>query len=277
MTGGPRALPAPRAPCKHRSLMAHRSEFLDVRGVKTHVRIGGRGRPLLVLHPEFGADLWSPYHDDLAAAFRILAPDHPGFGRSERPDWLDHVDDLVFHYLDLLDLLGVDRVSIVGTSLGGWIAAAFAVAHPERIERLVLAAPAGFRVDGVDRYDVFANPIEETLRHLFFDPSRAAQIVPAESGVEAIVRGYRELTTLARLAWNPYLYDRKLQERLPRIMAPTLVVWGRDDDFLPVRHGEVLAGLLPYATLKLLPECGHLVPLEQGATFARLAIDFLTA
>jgi len=257
--------------------MAHRSDFLDVRGVKTHVRQAGRGRPLLVLHPEFGADLWSPYHDELAGSFRVVAPDHPGFGRTERPDWLDHVDDLVFHYLDLLDLLDLERVSVVGTSLGGWIAAAFAVAHPERVERLVLAAPAGIRVDGVERYDVFANPIEETLRHLFFDPSRIAQIMPTAHGPEVIVRAYREFSTLARLAWNPYLYDRKLQERLPRVTAPTLIVWGEDDDFLPPRHGEVLAELLPYATLKLLPQCGHLAPLEHGGAFSRLAIDFLSA
>ncbi len=257
--------------------MAPRSDFIDVRGVRTHVRQAGRGRPLLVLHPEFGADLWSPYHDDLAARFRVIAPDHPGFGKSDRPDWLDHVDDLVFHYLDLLDALAIERVSIVGTSLGGWIAAAFAVAHPERLDRLVLAAPAGIKVDGVERFDVFANPIEEILRHLFHDQTRVAQIIPAEYGPDVLVRAYREFTTLARLAWNPYLYDRKLQERLPRVTTPTLIVWGENDDFLPPAHGEAMAALLPYATLKMLPECGHLAPLEQSATFSRLALDFLTA
>jgi pimeloyl-ACP methyl ester carboxylesterase len=257
--------------------MPHRSDFIDVRGVRTHVMQAGRGRPLLVLHPEFAADTWSPYHDDLAACFRVIAPDHPGFGRSERPEWLDEMDDVVLHYVDLLDLLEVDRISIVGTSLGGWIAAALAVAHPERIERLVLAAPGGIKVDGVDRFDVFANPIEETLRHLFFDESRVAQIVPAEYGPDVVVRGYRELTTLARLTWNPYFYDRKLQERLPRLASPTLVVWGENDTFLPPEHGRAYADLLRYSTLKLLPRCGHLAPLEQGAAFSRLAIEFLSA
>jgi pimeloyl-ACP methyl ester carboxylesterase len=257
--------------------MAHRSELLDVRGVRTHILQGGRGRPLLVLHPEFGADLWSPYHDRLAACFRVLAPDHPGFGKSERPDWLDGVDDLVFHYLDLLDRLELERVSIVGTSLGGWIAAALAVAHPERIERLVLAAPAGIRVEGAVRYDLFANPAEETLRRLFHDETRAAQIIPVEHGREVLVRAYREFTTLARLTWNPYLYDPKLQQRLPRVTAPTLIVWGENDEVLPRQYGEAFAALLPRASLKLLPACGHLVPLEQGEAFSRLAIEFLKA
>jgi pimeloyl-ACP methyl ester carboxylesterase len=257
--------------------MAHRSDFLTVRGVRTHVLKGGRGRPLLVLHPEFGANMWAPYHDALAAHFHVLAPDHLGFGDSERPDWLDAIDDLVFHYVDLLDLLAIERVSIVGTSLGGWIAAAIAVAHPERVERLVLAAPAGIKVDGVPRYDFFANPLENTLQHLFHDPTRAAQMLPAEYGPEVIVRGYREFTTLARLAWNPYLYDRKLQERLPRVRNPTLLVWGANDTILPSPHGEAFAALLPYATLKVLPACGHLVPFEHAEAFTDLAIDFLSA
>jgi len=249
--------------------------MLSVRGVQTHVRQGGHGRPVLVLHPEFAADLWSPYHDDLAAHFRLVAPDHLGFGRSERPDWLDHIDDLVFHYVDLLDLMALERVSIVGTSLGGWIAAAFAVAHPERVDRLVLAAPAGIKVDGVPRYDLFANPIEETLCHLFHDETRVAQLIPAEYGPHVLLRAYHEYTTLARLVWDPYFYDPKLQQRLPRVTCPTLIVWGENDAVLPPEYGRQYAALLPHASLSLLPDCGHLAPLEQGEVFSRLAIEFL--
>jgi len=257
--------------------MAHRSDFVDVRGVRTHLLRAGRGDPILVLHPEFGADHWSPYHDLLAARFRVFAPDHPGFGESERPEWLDGMDDLVLHYTDLLDLLELPRVSVVGTSIGGWIAAAFAIAHPERVDRLVLAGAAGIKVDGADRFDLFANPIEETLRHLFYDEARSAQLLPVEYGPEVLVKAYREFGTLARLAWNPYFYDRKLQERLPRITAPTLIVWGENDTFLPRAYGEAMAGLVPGATFKVLPKCGHLAPLEHGEAFSRLAIEFLTS
>ncbi|MBX3026251.1 alpha/beta fold hydrolase [bacterium] len=257
--------------------MAYRSEIVDVRGARTHVLRGGRGRPLLVLHPELAARMWAPYHDALAAQFLVVAPDHPGFGDSERPEWVDGIDDLVFHYIDLLDALGLERVSIVGTSVGGWLALALALWHPARVERLVLAAPAGIRVEGVARYDYFANPIEETLRRLFHDPARAAQLLPTEYGAEVVVRGYRELTTLARLSWNPYLYDRKLQQRLPRLRIPTLLVWGADDTVLPPAHGTALAALLPAATLREIPACGHFPPLERADAFAALAIEFLTA
>jgi pimeloyl-ACP methyl ester carboxylesterase len=102
-------------------------------------------------------------------------------------------------------------------------------------------------------------------------------VLPAETGPEVIVRAYRELTTLARLTWNPYLYDPKLQRRLGRIDRPTLVVWGENDRILPPAHGEEFAALIPNAILEVLPECGHLVPLERADAFSRLAVDFLTS
>jgi len=249
--------------------------MLSVRGVGTHIQYGGVGEPVLFLHPEFAAGVWAPFHDRLAARFRLYAPDHPGFGRTERPDWVNGIDDLVFHYVDLLDMLDLERVHLVGSSLGGWIAAALAVAHPDRIARMVLAAPAGIKVEGAARYDIFANTIDETLPRLFHDQSRAAQIVPVESGHAVLLRVFHEATTLARLAWDPYLYDPKLQQRLSRVSAPTLVVWGEKDAILSVEHACAFADLISGAALKTIPLCGHLIPYEQPEAFAKLTISFL--
>jgi pimeloyl-ACP methyl ester carboxylesterase len=85
------------------------------------------------------------------------------------------------------------------------------------------------------------------------------------------------LTTLARLSWNPYLFDPKLQQRLPRLRAPTLLVWGDEDAVLPVAHGAAFAALLPYGTLRTIPSCGHFVPFEKTAEFVNLALAFLAA
>ncbi|HVN87132.1 MAG TPA: alpha/beta fold hydrolase [Candidatus Binatia bacterium] len=255
--------------------MAHRSEFLSVRDVRTHLMHGGRGDPLLVMAPEFGSGVWHPYLDRLAAHFRVLAPDHLGFGESERPEWLDDVDDLVLHYVDLLDALEVPQVAILGTSFGGWIAAEFAVAHPERVRHLILVGAAGLKIDGVPRYDLFLNPIEDILRHLFHDETRAAQLLPTEYGPDVVVHAYRESTTLARLAWNPYLYNPKLERRLARISAPTLVVWGEHDNFLPPAYGHAYTRAIPGARLHTIANCGHLVPFEQTEPFVDAAVDFL--
>jgi len=255
--------------------MAHRSEQLSVAGVRTHMLRGGRGAPLLVLPPEFASSGWFPYHESLAARFQVFAPDHLGFGESERPEWLEGIDDLVFHYVDLLDALELERVSIIGTSFGGWVAGEFAVAYPQRVERLVLVGASGLKVDGVERFDVFVHPIEETLQHLFYDQTRVAQLLPTDLGPEVIVRGYRESTTLARLAWNPYMYNPKLARRLRRVTAPTLIMWGENDTFLPLAHGEAYAQLIPNATLQTVPQCGHLVPFEQTDVFIRHVTAFL--
>src|SRR5512134_90352 len=102
--------------------MAHRSEFVSVAGTRTHLIRGGRGKPLLVLHPEFASSQWFPYHEQLARSFQVYAPDHPGFGESERSRWVEDIDDVVFHYVELLDELRLESVSVLGTSIGGWIA-----------------------------------------------------------------------------------------------------------------------------------------------------------
>ena len=255
--------------------MPHRSEMLRIAGIQTHLMRGGRGAPLLVLPPEFAANRWFPYHDALAAKFQVLAPDHLGFGESERPDWLDGIDDLVLHYIDLLDDLKLDRVAVMGLSLGGWIAAELAVAYPQRIERLVLVGAAGLKVDGVPRFDVFTHPIEETLQTLFHDQARWVQLVSTDLGPEVIVRAYHESMTLARLTWNPYMYNPKLERRLRRVTAPTLVVWGDDDRFLPLAHGEAYARAIAGAQLHVIANCGHFPPFEQTEAFLRCATDFL--
>jgi pimeloyl-ACP methyl ester carboxylesterase len=256
--------------------MAYRSEFVSVAGIRTHLVRGGRGQPLLVLHPEFGAGKWFPYHEGLAAQFTVLAPDHPGFGKTERPDWLRDIDDVVFHYVELLDLLNLDRVHVVGTSLGGWIAAELAVARPDRVQRLVLTAAAGIKLEGVERFDFFLHPIEETLLHLFHDPARTAQLLPTVPTVDVIVQAYREAAALARLAWNPYLYNPKLEPRLRRVSAPTLVIWGKNDAILPAEYGHRFASKIPGATLHLISDCGHLVPFEKTDEFVDRVKAFLS-
>ena len=238
---------------------------------------GGRGAPLLVLGPEFASNRWFPYHEALAGRFQVFAPDHLGFGESERPEWLEGIYDLVFHYIDLLDTLGLERVSMIGTSLGGWVAAELAVAHPQRVARLVLVGASGLKVDGAERFDVFVHTIEETLQHLFYDQTRVAQLLPTDLGPEVIVRGYRESTTLARLTWNPYMYNPKLARRLRRVTAPTLVVWGQEDAFLAPPYGAAYAQLIPHATLHMIPQCGHLVPFEHTDVFIEHVTAFLAS
>src|SRR5262249_32696659 len=127
---------------------------------------GGSGSPLLYLHGA-GTFWWMPVHDLLARSFQVYLPVHPGFGNSQGGEEVETIEDVVFHYIALLDLLGIAKVAIVGLSLGGWIAAELALRRPDRIERLVLVDAAGLRVEGAPTAEFFmATPPQ--LRSLLF-------------------------------------------------------------------------------------------------------------
>src|ERR1700734_1640218 len=103
-------------------------EMVEISGAQIRLlRAGPVGAPPLVfLHGAGGHTGWMGFLDELARDFSVYAPEHPGFGRSDDPPWLDEVGDLAYFYLDFLEALGLDRVHLIGTSLGGWIAAAAA-------------------------------------------------------------------------------------------------------------------------------------------------------
>ena len=101
--------------------------FETVAGCKTHFLRGGKGPTLLFLHGGGGAGVWLPFFKTLAKRYDVIVPEHPGFGRSDTPDWLDNVGDFANFYLEFIQKLGLKDVNLVGTSLGGWIAADLAV------------------------------------------------------------------------------------------------------------------------------------------------------
>ena len=145
---------------------------LGVHGRRVQLFEGGTGRPLLYLHGA-GTFWWMPVHDLLAARCRVLLPVHPGFGSSEGLDAIETIEDLVFHTLDVLDTLGLDRVDVVGLSLGGWLGAELALRHPARVNRLVLVDAAGVRVPGVPMGNPFMLPPPKVRELMFHDPAIA--------------------------------------------------------------------------------------------------------
>jgi pimeloyl-ACP methyl ester carboxylesterase len=253
-----------------------RERALTVHGHRVQLFEGGAGRPLLYLHGA-GTFWWMLVHDLLAAHRRVFLPVHPGFGASEGLDAIETMEDLVFNTLDVLDALGVDRVDVVGLSLGGWLAAELALRHPGRVERLVLVDAAGVRVRGVPMENPFMMPASKVRELMFYDPASAVAKalfpdVPPPERLETILRG-REAA--ARLLWNPAQQYRKLTSRLWRIGAPTLIVWGREDRLIPLAYGEAWARGIPGARLHVVDHCGHLPPFEHPVRFAEAVLGFL--
>src|SRR5881227_723371 len=126
----------------------------SIAGIDLELIERGQGAPLLYLHGGGGIAPDLGFLDLLAKTRRVIAPSHPGFGKSSLPDWLDSVDDIAHIYLELMDRLGLTRTDIVGLSIGGWIAADLATKVPERLERLVLIGPVGVKTGPPDKLDV---------------------------------------------------------------------------------------------------------------------------
>lgn len=254
-------------------------EFLEFPGGRVQVLRGGTGAPVLFLHAAGGAGQWLDFHELLAAqGYEVIAPDHPGFGGSDELPEVEAMDDLVYHYLDVLDRLGLDRPHVVGASFGGWIAAELAVAASHRIASLTLLSAAGLRLPEHPVTDLFLLTPPQLAETLFHDPAARAAFLepqPDVDPVDAVIAAYRDSTALARFSWSPFLCNPKLERRLSRISAPTLVVWPDDDRLIPIEHGERYAERIPDARFAVVPDCGHGMYFERPAEFAQVTTDFL--
>jgi len=265
----------PEAP--HNAAAGEKTErIVDIQGIQTHLFEAGvpSAPPVLYLHGTNLGNLWLDYHNALSQHFHIFAPDTPGFGLTERPDWMRDMSDYILYFRDLLDTLGLRKASIIGHSLGGWMAAEMAVWYPERIDKLVLSNAAGIRVKGSPIADLFAMNVQEILAACFEDPMAAMPLMPAEVNVDYMVNAYRQMTTLASLAWNPS-YDPKLERRLARVTCPTLVIWGELDRLIPQVYGDTFYKLIPNSKLVKLTGTGHMPMFEQHEAWTQHIADFL--
>ena len=128
------------------------TSVVTVGGCRIGLMRAGSGEPVLYLHGASGAS-WLPFLQKLTKSFDVIAPEHPGFGESDSPAWLDNIHDLAYFYLDALEALQLSGVHLVGNSLGGWIAAEIAVRSTQRLASLTLAGSAGLYVPGVTQVD----------------------------------------------------------------------------------------------------------------------------
>ena len=240
-------------------------EHIDLGGIAVETVIAGNGPPLLFLH---GGDYVAQnraFLDRLARRWRVVAPRHPGFGATPRPEWFRTVHDIAYLYLDLLDRLALTDTLLVGSSLGGWLALEIAVRSEARLGRIVLIDSLGLKLGGReerDIADIYALPAEEVLRRLFVEP---VHVVPDYAKLDdaellAIARD-REATAL--YGWRPYMHDPALAHWLHRITRPALVLWGEEDGIVTLGYGESLAAALPNARFERIQGAAHYPQIEQ--------------
>ena len=240
-------------------------ERVEIGEVSLELFTAGAGPPLLFLH---GGDYFLQnrgFLEKLARHWRVIAPRHPGFGGSERPDGFRTIHDLAYLYLDLIAQQGLDGVVLVGSSFGGWIALEMCVRSVERIGHLVLIDTLGLKFGGReerDIADVYALPQEELLRRTFFDPARAMPDY-RELDDDQLMAIARDRAATALYGWRPYMHDPGLRQWLHRVSVPTLVLWGENDGIVTPDYGVKLDRSLPNARFTLIAEAGHYPQIER--------------
>jgi len=246
------------------------SHLHTLAGADIEVFQGGGGRPLLFLHGAGGFDPDAPFVERLCQQFRLIAPRHPGFGRSVLLDWMSTADDFAYLYLELLDKLDIKDVVVVGSSIGGWIAAEMATKSTIRMAALVLVSPVGIKVgprDRLDIPDIFAMEQAKLERLLYHEPEKW-RFDPSSKTDEDLMAIARGRETLALIAWEPYMHDPKLKHRLHRIDRPTLLLRGESDGLVSRSYAEAYAALIPGARLEHIARAGHAPQIERPDVFA---------
>ena len=253
------------------------AERLSLRGVDLQILRGGAGPPLLLLHGLAPVEPDAPVLELLAAHAEIMAPTHPGFGHAPRPDDFETVYDLVRLYLDVLDHLAYAKVTLMGLSFGGWLAAEIAATCPHRLDKLVLVGAVGIKVsdrETPDILDLFNTAPAVVERRRWHDPAKWAPDYDAMSD-DALVAHARNRDALCLYAWDPYMHNPRLKRWLPRIAVPTLVLWGASDRVVKPAYGRAYSALIPGARFEVIEAAGHHPEIEQSVAFAERVVAFL--
>jgi pimeloyl-ACP methyl ester carboxylesterase len=246
----------------------------QVAGLNLQYWEGGSGTPLVVIHHDIGSGGWSSFHNALAGSFRVLAPELPGYGKSDRPSWARHPRDLALLLGLWLDQLELDDVVLVGLGFGGWLAAELAVMRQRTLRRLVLVGAMGIKPSEGEIVDQMLIDLPEYVEAGFANHDAYIQQFGEEvSKDQTLVWDYaREMT--ARIAWKPYMFSHQLVHLLGGVQTPALVVWGRENKVVPLVCGEAYARALPNATLTVVDDAGLWVDLEQPEELTRQITEF---
>jgi 2-hydroxy-6-oxonona-2,4-dienedioate hydrolase len=255
---------------------------VTVFGAKIHYIEAGAGPTVILLHGLGGsAQNWALNIAPLAAKFHVVVPDQIGFGKSDKPLITYHIGT----YVDFLDQfckqLKIDRASLVGVSMGGWVAAAYTIAFPSRVDRLVLIDAAGYAPPAnFDMRTLYGlNPstregMKQLVTRVFYNKALATDAVIDQALAQRINAGdgYTINSIIESIIRGEDLLDNRVQV----IKQPTLIFWGREDGLIPLADGERFNKEIPNSTLLVFDQCGHVPNMEKAAEFNAAVLKFLT-
>ena len=244
-------------------------QMLKVDDANIEVLRFGAGPQILLLESEEQLERDLPFVQELAKSHEIIIPSPPGFGRSSRPDWIASMDDISYIYLNLMRQLEVKNATMLGFSLGGWIAAEIAAKNCAALKNIVLVDPYGVKHGGPtdrDIADIWVLAIPEVTRRKWRDPDKGKRDFPSmpEDYLRIVARNTE---SFARFCWNPYMHNPKLKRRLHNITVPTHFIWGEHDGIVDLDYGRKYAAAIAGATFSTIAEASHLPHIEQPGAF----------
>ena len=260
-----------------------KENFIQVDGNKIRYLESGDSKNILVLVHGLGAsaERWNGVIPNFAKHYHVIVPDLIGFGYSDKPI-IDYTPDFFSTFLGkFFDALGIKHPNVIGSSLGGQIAAEYASAHPNNIEKLILVSPSGVMKKSTPALDAYIMaalyPNEQSAKNAFEMMESSGNQVD-----DMIVRGFVERMQLpnAKLAFMSTVLGLKNSEiitpKLHTIHSPTLIIWGSKDPVIPILHAESFVSSIQDCRFFRMDDCGHTPYVQDPDTFSSIVLEFLS-
>ena len=249
-------------------------EYVEIGGGRTHMYKGGSGAPILYLHSAGANPGWADYIDGLARSHTVYVPSHPGYDNSDRLPWVNTINDTAHFYIGLMSKLGLEGVTLVGHSMGGWIAAEIAAMDSRRVKAMVLVDPVGVKPQNSEITEVLMVGPAQTKSMSWYDENKAPNLDDLPQEKQDVLWRNREMAS--RLLWKPYMHNPHLPDYLGLVSLPTLIVFGKQDGIVPLEVGEIYHQILGGSRLHIIDKAGHSPQIEQTKEFLDVTSDFLS-
>lgn len=258
------------------SVVKATEEIIAVRGGTLFMRRAGTGPTVMFLHGANGVLDWLPFFDQLSDRVDLRVPDHPSFGRSPAPAWLDEMSDLAYFYLDLFEQLKLTDIHLIGHSMGGWLAMEVAVRSQARLRSLTLISSVGLDIASDPVANLFIMPREQLMRAIYADPKILAAEMARTLSPQDLMLVMTNRVASTHLAWRDRRFcNPSLHKWLHRITVPTQILWGAQDGIVSAGHAAELKKLIPQAEVTVWPNVGHVPFTEKLDESVKAVGDFI--